>query len=220
MKKLLGVVAALLLAVPCVAQNRVAFAGIANAWDYAFGVNPNVSPLVVVGGGSGSSGSYSVTISNNGNIALPDGSSTQPLSTNLAFTIGTGAVTETVTPSAVSCNQQDPIYGLVCYVTATFSNGHGPGARIASGDWGIGEAQLDLTTKFGGGLVAVSPALLKASGTTYTHAGINTFITGIKSTSTTATVLDYSGVSVTATGALSYQATAGSSLASTTHVIY
>lgn len=219
MKKLLGVVAALLLAVPCVAQNRVAIAGLADAWGYAFGVNPNVSPLVVLGGG-GTSGSYSITIGNNGNIALPDGTLVQPLSTNLAFTIGTGAVTETVTPSAVSCNQSDPVYGLVCFVTATFSNAHGPGARIASGDWGIGEAQLDLTTKFGGGLVAVSPALLKASGTTYTHAGINTFITGIKSASTTATVLDYSGVSVTATGALSYQATAGSSLASTTHVIY
>ena len=75
-------------------------------------------------------------------------------------------------------------------------------------------------SKFLSGLVAVSPELLKKAGIAFTHAAVNTFITGIKSGGTTATVLDYSGVSTSAQGALSYQATAGSNLASTTHVIY
>ena len=73
-----------------------------------------------------------------------------------------------------------------------------------------------MENKWGGGLVAVSPALLQAAGITFSHSAVNTFITGIVSAAASATVLDWSGQ----VGALSYDAAAGSDLASSTHVIY
>ena len=190
------------------------FAGVANAWDFAFGVNIDVPALVVVGGGALAGGTYSVTVAL-GPIITTDGRLAQVLSTHIPIQIGEGAAAETVTPSAVAYIN-DPLYGPCATITATYANAHGQGARVSTGDYGIGEAQLYVANKWGGGLVAVSPALLQAAGITFSHSAVNTFITGIVSGATAATVLDYSGQ----VGALSYDAAAGSDLASSTHVIY
>lgn len=188
------------------------FAGVANAWDFAFGVNIDVPALVVVGGGALAGGTYSVTVAL-GPIITTDGRLAQVLSTHIPIQIGEGAAAETVTPSAVAYIN-DPLYGPCATITATYANAHGQGARVSTGDYGIGEAQLYVTGKWGGGLVSVSPALVQASGTAYN--AVPAFIHTIVSASATATVLDWSGN----TGATSYTAAVGSDLTATAHVLY
>lgn len=212
MKKLIIVFAALLSALPVYAQNRIALSGVANAYDFAYGLAPNASPLRVAIGTT-ATGVGTITVYY-GQTTAGDGTKLVPLSTHAPVTIGIGSDVETVTPSAVSCST--PQVYESCTFTATFTNTHGQGEPVGSGSFGIAEAQLFLTSNFGGGLVAVSGQLLQAAGITYTHAAVNTFITSFVSASATATVLDYSGIPT----ALSYQAAAGSALASTAHVIY
>lgn len=218
MKKLFALFALGLCIGVASAQNPVVFAGDANAYSFAYGVNPNVAALQVdLAGGPTSAGVATLTVSF-GNVALVGGTVITPLSTSAAITVGTGANAETVTPSAVSCTT--PQVYQSCYFTATFTNAHGTGDRVASASYGITEAGLYLVGKLGGGTVSIDGTLLKAAGVTFTHAAVNTFITGVKSGGATAIALDKSGISVTGQGALSYQAAAGSVYASTTHVIY
>ena len=193
------------------AQNRVVFAGAANAYDFDYGVN--ASPLQVdLAGGPSATGTATLTVAF-GTVTLGDGAIITPLSTTAPITIGTGANKETVTPSAVSCST--PQVYQSCSFTASFTYQHGTGDRISSASYGIQEAGAYLAGKFAGGLVILSPQLLQAAGVT-TNAGVTTLITGFTSVGTRITVLNYSGIP----GALSYQATAGSAYASTTHVIY
>src|SRR6185312_8700028 len=84
------------------AQNRTSFAGALNAFDYAYGVNPNVSPLVI-GIGNTATGAQTITLQF-GNVTLPDGTVIAPLSAGTVptkITVGLGSNAESVTPSAV-----------------------------------------------------------------------------------------------------------------------
>lgn len=144
------------------AQSR--FAGIVNAFEFAYGVNPNTPPLVVVGGGALAGGTYSVTIAL-GTIALSDGTVVQVLSITAPISIGEGSNAETVTPSAVSYGN-DPVYGPVAYITATFSNAHGQGNQISSASFGLVEAVNWRHTL--GGVVVVDGEWAFAGGTTST----------------------------------------------------
>lgn len=213
MKRSVLAILSVFLALPAFAQNRTVFAGAANAIDFAYGTLPgSPAPLQVdLAGGPSATGVATLTVSF-GTTTLGDGTVITPLSTRAPITVGTGANQETVTPSAVSCST--PQVYQSCSFTATFSNQHGTGDRVASASYGIQEAGIYLG-KFAGGLVILSPALLQAAGVT-TNAGVTTLITGFTSVGTRITVLNYSGIP----GALSYQNTVGSAYASTTHVIY
>lgn len=201
------------------AQNPAVFGGVANAYAFAYGVNSHVPPLQVdmTSGPSPASSTATLTVAF-GQVSLGDGTVITPLSTHAPITVGTGANQETVTPTAVSC--ATPQIYQSCSFTASFTYSHGTGDKVASASWGIDEASIFVTAKFGGGLVAVSPELLRNAGVTYTHAAVNTFITGFNSASATVSVLDWSGISGTATTAShSYNAAVGSALAEV-NVIY
>lgn len=209
--KVAVILAAILAVVPCVAQNRSTFAGIANAFDFAYGQNPG-SPALLVTSGCTTSGACTLTLAY-GQTVTASGLTFNPLSTSTPISLGEGSNFETVTPSAVSCST--PAVQYTCQVTATFAGIHGAGTYVRSGDYGLQEAEAYTALKSISGLVAVGPDWAAAVGAT-THAAMNTAITGYKSMSANVAVLDYSGY----VGALSYQAAAGSALASTTHVIY
>jgi hypothetical protein len=200
--------------VPAFAQNPAVFGGVANAYSFAYGLNSLVPPLQIdstlVTNGAGVA-TFTVAF---GTVATSDGTLITPLSTAAPVTVGTGANAETVTPSAVSC--RTPQVYQSCSFTATFAYPHGTGDRVTSGTYGIAEAQIYVTNKWGYGLVAISPQLLNMAGIASGHTASNAFIVAIKSASATATVLDWGG----GVGALSYTAAVGSVLASTTHVIY
>lgn len=104
--------------------------------------------------GSSTSGTFTISLYNSafttcdGRRFAPFGNTTLP-----AITIGSGANIETVTPSsATGCstvNTNAANYG-VCMLTATFSNAHGRGDLIMSGDFGIQEAINDAGNNGGG----------------------------------------------------------------------
>jgi hypothetical protein len=219
-RKFLALIAGFVaFSLPSLAQNPAVFGGAANAWAFAYGVNPIVPALQVDVPAPISAGTATLSVAF-GSVSLGDGTVITPLSTHAPITIGTGANKETVTPSAVSCGT--PNVYQSCTFTATFSYAHGTGDRIASASYGIDEAGTYVSGKFGGGLVTVSPQLLQAAGVTYTHAGVNTFITGFNSVSATVAVLDYSGISSSTAGSTAHSytnATVGSALTAT-NVIY
>jgi len=204
--------------IPAVAQNPAVFGGVANAYAFAYGVNYLVAPLQIdTTNATTGAGAATFTVAF-GTTTLGDGTVITPLSTHAPITVGTGANAETVTPSAVSCGT--PTVYQSCSFTATFSYAHGTGDRIASASYGIDEASIYVTGKWGGGLVSVSPDLLKRAGVTYTHTAVNTFITGFNSASATVSVLDWSGISgTTTTASHSYNAAVGTALAAI-NVIY
>ena len=149
------------LAVPTFAQNRTSFAGLKNAFDFAYGVNPNVSPLVI-GIGNTATGSQTITLQF-GNVTLSDGTVLMPLATTAPITVGLGSNAETVTPSAVSCST--PTVYNSCTVTATFANTHGQGEPVSSGTFGVAEA-VNAAHAIGGGLVAFDAKWAAAGGAT------------------------------------------------------
>jgi hypothetical protein len=201
------------LGVAAFAQNPAIFGGVANAYAFAYGVNPLVAPLQVdLTSGPTSAGVATLTVAF-GNVALGDGLVITPLSTLAPVTVGTGANQETVTPSAVSCTT--PAVYQSCSFTATFANAHGTGDKVASGTFGISEAALFQLGKYGHGTVILSPELFKAAGVTTLAASI-TFITTLHSVSPNITVLNYIGF----TGATSFEAAAGSIYAATAHILY
>jgi hypothetical protein len=188
------------------------FAGFRNAYDYAFGVNQQVSPLKVYSGGSAGSGTFSVTL-DYGNVRAQDGS-VVALTAAMPINLGTNTTNETVTPTTVS-NPTPDILGT-CTVTAAFSHAHGVGEEINSADGGLTPAQVAAAASGLNGAVVVDAAWGVAVGATLSHSGMNTAITSFTSAKTNVAVLDWSGF----TGALSYTGTAGSALTSTTHVLY
>lgn len=187
------------------------FASAKNAYDYAFGVNSQVPALKVFSGGQATSGTYSITL-DYGYIVSSDGTVVN-LTANMNINLGTGTTNETVLPTTVS-NPTPQILGT-CVVTAVFSNGHGVGEEVNSGDGGLqvaAQAQLNA----GSGLVIIDRAWANAVAATLTNAGITTALAAYKSLSANITVLNWLGIN----GALSYGAAAASAYASTTHVIY
>jgi hypothetical protein len=202
---LFGLVA---IAGPSFAQNRSTFAGIANAYDYAMGINGAVAPLII-DSNSTATGTVTYTVQF-GYTTAADGTQFNPLSTSGPVIVGSGASIETVTPTAVSCSTPQIIDS--CTFTASFSNAHGVGERISSGSAGLEEA-ANYRFTHQGGLVALSPSWFAQEGGL--SAGLTALVT-FKSFGATVTVLNYSGTA----GALSYTAAGGSVYASTTHVIY
>ena len=202
------------LAVPTFAQNRTSFAGLKNAFDFAYGVNPNVSPLVI-GIGNTATGSQTITLQF-GNVTLSDGTVLAPVSAGTVptpITVGLGSNAETVTPSAVWCST--PTVYNSCTVTATFANTHGQGEPVSTGTIGIAEAVNAAHAL--GGLVAVGGAVIP-----YTSAGTRasaiTLIGTVKGW-TNVSVLDWMGT----TGAVSYKPTGaanGGLYVTSTNILY
>lgn len=203
--------------IPAVAQNPAVFGGAANAYAFAYGINPLVAPLQVDQTAPPSVAGVATLTVAFGTVALGDGTIITPLSTSAPITIGTGANAETVTPSAVSCS--NPTVYQSCSFTATFSNPHGTGDKISSASFGLQEAAGFVVGK-GGGLVILSPAWFKRYASI---AAGRTAIATFNSLGSTYHVLDYSGNSTgtTTTAAHSwFNATAGSAYAATTIVLY
>lgn len=110
---------------------------------------------VFVVGGNSATGSQTITLST-GSVKLRDGRAVVPFAVNVPITIA-DANQETVTITAVSnCVPsgitQDPFnsQASLCSVTASFSNTHGAGARVLSGDGGYLEALNDAGNNGGG----------------------------------------------------------------------
>jgi hypothetical protein len=185
----------------------------ANAFDFAYGVNQDVPPLIV-SSGSPTGGTYAITLYYGRTTSANAQDFTPLVSGVLApITVGTGLNAETVTPTAVS----NPSPGVLntCVVTAAFANPHGEGDRVSTGTWGITEAALYMLAKYGFGAVEAGPNLFSAAGIASLAAAV-TLITGIKSVSPLVTLLNYIGI----TGAVSYTAAANAVYASTTRILY
>ena len=106
--------------------------------------------------GNSATGSQTVfaALGVSGTLSLPDGRQIQPFATNVPVTFDLGTNAETVTPSAVGTPTACPNgYGICVAVTATFSNTHGIGSGVASGDNGIFEAINDAGSTSNGGMV-------------------------------------------------------------------
>jgi len=181
-----------------------------NAYNYAYGVNPETPAFQVIAGNP-TSGTYAITLAL-GVVYTPDGRAVSPVA-GIPITIGSGTSIETVTPTSVS-NPTPTIYGT-CIITAAFGFGHGQGDLVRSGDFGLQEAAT-AATAYGGGLVVCDAKFCQAAGIA-TNANFTTFVTGYNSLSANVTILNWLGIP----GALSYNnATPGSAYASTTHVLY
>lgn len=130
------------------------FAGQFRALDFAYGGSFDTAPTALtVVSAPGASGAQTITVQN-GFITLSDGTVVTPLATTAPIYIGTGANGETVTPSAVSNNQISSLFGQSATATATFSNAHYPGDRVASGTVGLQEA-INFASASGGGTVII-----------------------------------------------------------------
>lgn len=201
---------ALLLVLTCaaLAQNRVSFAGLKNAANFAYGIAPGAPQLTVDNASPTSASSVGTITLQFGQVVLADGTKLTPITTTTPITIGsTSAGTlETVTPSAVSCTT--PLIYDSCTFTATFTYSHGKGEPVSSGTFGIAEA-VNAAHAAGGGLVAFDAqwvqyggAISQFSGKTYGWANV--------------TLLDWRGT----TTAKSYAATNGAAYAVTAISLY
>lgn len=100
-------------------------------------------------------GAAIITISGNstGAMVTPGGRTFYPFATNVPIAVeAAGGTAETVTPSAVSCNQNT----TTCTISATFTYAHNGKFRISSGTFGICEAKRDILTVAAGGTVAIA----------------------------------------------------------------
>ncbi len=133
------------------------FAGLTDAYAYAYGINPDAPPALQVLNGSTVSGTFTITCQNavSSSGAVPSIAPT----TSTPISIGFGTNEETVTPSAVSVDNLGNIL-----ITATFANAHSTGEQVRSGTYGLQEA-INSASSQGGGIVLVSPAWFKAGGT-------------------------------------------------------
>jgi hypothetical protein len=109
---------------------------------------------VVQGPAAGTTGSDTITM-NRGYEVNPRDVSFVPYSLTTPLTVGVGATSETVTPTAVSgCAVSSQVgTASTCQVTATFTYTHGVGTPVVSGDYGLQEAIRFLQP--GGGQVMV-----------------------------------------------------------------
>ena|SRR5882762_5055887 len=174
------------------------FQGIADSYDFAYGINPSAPAGLQVINGSNAAGTYTVTCSP-ANLTSADGL-TITLSTATSITIGADSNIETVFPTSVSKNQLGQYL-----ITAVFANAHSTGDVVRSGSGGILEANLAVHLA-GGGLVSIGPASGAAVGAT-TTALLNTYLTtGGKTGWANTVLLNYLGFGGTAAPANSYVA--------------
>jgi hypothetical protein len=198
-------------AVPAFAQNRSNFAGISNAFDFAYGINGTAPALVVDSPVISTAGVSTTFIVAYGYTTLGDGTVITPFATNVPITIVDAGGADTAIPTAISCSTPQVLDS--CTVTVTFTNAHGKGAKIVSGSGGLQEAAHYRVTQ-GGGLVALGPDWFAFEGGH--SAGLTALVTFKSLATSTYTVLDHSGIA----GVFSYAAASGSVYASTTHVLY
>jgi hypothetical protein len=138
------------------------FSGQFNAFEFAYGVNPIVAPLVAINGPA-ATGAGTLTLAY-GYFTTADGTVVNyPLNTNAPIIVGL-IQSETVTPSSVS-NTTPGIYGSPT-VTATFTYLHGNGDEIRSGTVGLQEAINYCANVYGGGTVIVDARWALYGGTT------------------------------------------------------
>ena len=116
-------------------MSRTKFAAEFNAFNFAYGVNPDTPAFEVIAGNN-AAGTYGVTLGL-GVVYTPDGVAVSP-QVGVPITIGSGASTEIVTPTSV-VNLTPTQYGT-CVITAAYGFGHGAGDLVRSGDYGLQEA--------------------------------------------------------------------------------
>lgn len=105
----------------------------------------------VLSGGSTAGGAYSLTLQTPFAVS-GNGRAFNPFTTSIPIAVGNGANAEVVTPSSVTGCGVNAAPTTPCVITATFSNGHGQGELLMSGDFGIAEAIADASSQ-GGGMV-------------------------------------------------------------------
>jgi hypothetical protein len=133
------------------------FAGMYNADQFAYGWPSSKAGVLQVTQGSTSTGAYTIVCSPT-NLQTIDGIAI-PITTSTPIMIGSDSGLEIVTPTAVSTNN---LGGLL--ITATFTNAHGTGAQVRSGDAGLAEAVAAASAN-GGGQVVVTAGWTKNGGT-------------------------------------------------------
>jgi hypothetical protein len=184
------------------------FSGVFNAFDYAYGVNPQVPALQVIAG-SNAGGTYSVTLAF-GKVFAADGRAIVPVA-GVPIGIGANSSYEVITPSAVS-NPTPNVYGT-CIITGTFTNAHSMGDQVVSGDGGLQEA-VTSAIAYGGGLVALDARFGQAVGVADTVAALTTYLATFNSLSAAVSLLDWRGVTL----AKSYHAATSSAYAAVTTI--
>jgi hypothetical protein len=133
------------------------FAGMYNADQFAYGWPSSKAGVLQVTQGSTVSGAYTIVCSPT-LLQTIDGINI-PITTSTPIMIGSDSGLEIVTPTAVSTNN---LGGLL--ITATFSNAHGTGAQVRSGDAGLAEA-VAAAAAAGGGQVVVTAGWTRNGGT-------------------------------------------------------
>lgn len=167
---------------------------------YAQEYNLKQANVYIVAGNS-ATGSQTISLST-GSVKLQDGRAVVPFAVNVPITIN-DANQETVTITAVSncvpTGTIQDIYNIqatLCQVTASFSNTHGAGAQVWSGDGGFLEALNDAGNSGGGevfwsvdcGVITLSTSGATTTSTckvpkTFTNAGASVYVTTAITTS-------------------------------------
>jgi hypothetical protein len=166
MKKALLLIGALVLGLSAPAQVVSTFSGQANAINFNYGGTGSNGAALQVGGGGGAAGtSYSITLNYGFTSTGPSGIKFNPFGNSAALptiAIGSGASYEVATLTSVSCST--PTIYQSCQLTASFTNAHGAGDVVRSGDAGLQEA-LNYESGKGGGVVLVDSGWQRAGGT-------------------------------------------------------
>jgi hypothetical protein len=138
------------------------FSGEFSAFEFAYGINPAVAPLLAINGPA-ATGAGTLTLAY-GYFTTQDGTVVNyPLNTNAPITVGL-TQPETVTPSAVS-NSTPGIYGSPTVTATSFTYLHGNGDEIRSGTVGLQEAINYCYNVYGGGTVFVDARWAMFGGT-------------------------------------------------------
>lgn len=162
LKNLLASAALVILGASTVsAQITTVIGGTRGAYDYAYGLPGVIFPALQVATGNTATGSATITLVS-GQSTNSSGSSLSPISTTTPITVGIGADSETVTPTAVSGCNIPQVYQ--CQVTASFTYMHGPQEPVTSGSYGLQEA-LNASNADSGGTVIVSGGWKRLGGT-------------------------------------------------------
>lgn len=133
------------------------FAGLVDAWAFAYGINSDAPAALQVINGSAIAGAFTITCQPASDKG-PNAVSVAPTTTT-PITVGLGSNAETVTPSSVSLDTLGNIL-----ITATFANAHAAGEQVRSGTYGLQEA-LNYAAGAGGGTVLTSASWFAGGGT-------------------------------------------------------
>ena len=138
------------------------FSGEFSAFEFAYGINPAIAPLLAINGPA-ATGAGTLTLAY-GYFTTQDGTVVNyPLNTNAPITVGL-TQPETVTPSSVS-NSTPGIYGSPTVTATSFTYLHGNGDEIRSGTVGLQEAINYCYNVYGGGTVFVDARWAMFGGT-------------------------------------------------------